>query len=302
MLSMRMVVVHPLARSLFHSLVCSLIGVAAAACGTPSRRLSTRAIDDPMVLPRRMAEVSLDGSVSREHPGAELAGAVLPRIDYGLTDRLELADLFSLRYAFLDDAPRAPERIAADPLGARDPLSLSVRAGATGIGYGSLEGMIVTPVVEVAALRHIGASTSLALQLGWYGQWVANQSNASRDPYSYSDRLWPTAQRNSHLAADLTAARQLTDHLSASLTAGIDEAHGGLAPWHPPRGATGGSLALGAAVRPWPWLALRASAFAGTRFRPAGAILVTPPAAPLVRQLPESITWLGASAGALFRW
>jgi hypothetical protein len=281
-------------------LIGASLALAITACATPSRRLSTRTVDDPAVLPGRMVEVSVDAAVSRDHPTDVAAGSVLPRIDYGLSDRLELADLLSLRYALLDDAPRAPERIAADPFRPRDPLSLSVRAGLTGIGYSTVEGLIVLPVVEVVALEHLGAATTLALQLGWSGQWVGERALFPQ-PYGYNDRLWPTAPRRSQLTASVIATRQLTDHLSLSLAGGLHEAHAGLGPWRA-WGASGGSLELGAAVRPWPWLTLRAAAFAGARVRPDGLGIVASPAEPLARQLPESVTWVGASGGAAFRW
>jgi hypothetical protein len=281
--------------------ILAFCALAAGACGTPSRRLSTRAVDDPIVLPRRMIAVSLDGSLAQDRPERKLAGAVLPGIDYGLTDRLELADVLSLRYAVLDDAPRLPERIVADPFRHRPRLSLTVRAGTRAIAFSSVEGLIVAPLMEVVALEHLGDDSTVSVMVGWFAQWVSRPATLFSQGAAYDERLWSTASRQSELHLDVSTVRQLGDHLSAWLRAGLHEGHAGIAPWDP-WGSRGGSFDLGAAVRPWPWLTLRAGLFAGARGRPPGAIVTAYPGQPLPRQLPASVSWLGASGGVVLRW
>lgn len=84
-------------------------------CGTPSRRLSTRAVDDPMTLPHRLMRVDIGASAVR---GSQRLETPVLQIDYGLTDRLQLVNLSGLKYALWDDAPSPDASHSRDPEGA----------------------------------------------------------------------------------------------------------------------------------------------------------------------------------------
>jgi hypothetical protein len=273
--------------------------VAVAACGTPSRRLSTRTVDDPMVLPRRLISVGVDASALRMRPAGRTDWTVLPSISYGLGGRLELQDLLSLRYAFLDDAPRSPDEVMADPF-ARHRMSLAVRAGARGVAVSSIEGLYLAPVVSITAGKHVGQALALFATAEYLGQWVSRPSSFPQRSHFYDENLWPDDRRLREIALGVTAVRQVTDHLALSLSAGGHDLHAGLAPWGSgSRGATG---SLGASVRPWHWLSLDASLLGGVRSRPSGPLPPVGPAEPLVTWPPRTVTWLGAAGGVAFRW
>src|SRR6478752_4888286 len=104
-----------------HRAAVVLAAITVAACAAPSRRLTTRIVEDPITLPRRMASGSINVTAIHHEPTDAQEVRILPELRYGITDRLEWADLLGLRYAFLDDRPtdgRAPM-----------PLSLALRAG-----------------------------------------------------------------------------------------------------------------------------------------------------------------------------
>src|SRR5262245_51419591 len=145
----------------------AVMAVAAAvgiACAAPSRRLSPRVVDDPIVLPRRMASVAI-GAYKNWYPltHASPDGTSPLSVRIGLTNRLELYNLLGLRYALLDDAPGSPLPPSR--------LSLAVQAGAQGVGYSSAEGWIVYPILGIRVQKHLAERWRFSLSADWNGFW-----------------------------------------------------------------------------------------------------------------------------------
>jgi hypothetical protein len=268
------------------------LAVAVLGCGTPSRRLTTRLVDDPMVLPRRTLEMALAGDVG-QRPRPRFEWNVLPTVTYGLTDRLELDDLLSLRWAVLDDAPL--------PVGdqrQRNRLSLAVRGGLRGIGYGDLSGWMLTPLATVELAKHLGTNTRVALAARWEGAWTEQQPALWSEPTYHSD-LWPGGQRTSGVWLDADAVRQLGDHVALNVGVGVHQLEACTFPictW----ASRGGAVWLGPSVRPRHWLSLALHVFAGARYRPAGVPVSAPD--DRVARLPATASWIGTSAYVAFRW
>jgi hypothetical protein len=180
------------------------LALVAAACAAPSRRLSTRVVEDPIVLPRRMASLAIGGGVAHQEPIDARRSWMTGSFRFGITDRLEWTDLLSLRYALLDDRP-------ADGRAAR-PLSLALQAGFRGIGYSSSEGMIVLPTAAVQTLKHLGDRWALGLSFTWLATWVQR-------PVTFwaMDDLVHASNGRSYWTVNGFAARQLGDHFALSL-------------------------------------------------------------------------------------
>src|SRR3954470_21535756 len=148
-----------------HGAAAALAAITIASCAAPSRKLTTRIVEDPITLPKRMASASINVTAIHYEPTDAQGILTTPGLRLGITDRLEWADLLSLRYAFLDDRPidgRAPM-----------PLSLALRAGLFGIGYSSLEGLFLVPIVSLDALKHVSDRWALSLSVDWTAQWVS---------------------------------------------------------------------------------------------------------------------------------
>src|SRR3954468_16362644 len=194
-------------------LAAVLAASALAACAAPSRRLTPRVVEDPIVLPRRMASVSVGGYVRHFEPTNTRVDGVPVTFRFGITDRLEWDDLLSLRYALLDDRPadgRAPR-----------PLSLAVRAGVRGIGYSSMEGMIVLPIISVDALKHVGDRWALSLSADWEAQWIQDPVifiPAYSGSLGYSSRTW------SELGFGAAVTRQLSERIALGAGASVFQA------------------------------------------------------------------------------
>jgi hypothetical protein len=264
--------------------------IALLGCGTPSRHLTTRIVDDPMVLPRRMLSLGLTGQVS-QRPGSQLTSGDLSLINYGLTDRLELDSLLSLRWAILDDAP-----LPVDWNRRPDRLSLSVRGGAFGLGTSSVEGFTIFPVASVQMRKHLGGRALVSLNTTWEGKWVEN-------PYGwgwpYREDLWPTRSRASSLTMAAEGLRQFGDHVALVAGGSVHQLQGCTLPscsW----AARGGELWLGPQARPWRWLTLSLRLFAGRRYRPAGQPVRSPDEQLVF--MPETASWLGTEASLAFQW
>jgi hypothetical protein len=260
-------------------------------CGTPSRHLTTRIVDDPMVLPRRMLSMGLTGQVA-ERPRPQVVSSFSASLDYGVGKRLELDGLTSLRWAILDDAP-APADADRRP----DRLSLAVRGGAVGIGSSSLEGFTVLPIASVEVRKHVGAQARVSLAGTWQGRWVEHPVGWLEDPYL--DDLFPIGSRMSstELAADVL--RQVGDHVALGVGASVHQLQRCTVPscaWR----ARGGELWLGPHVRPWRWLTLSVHAFAGGRYRPVGQPVRSPDDWLVIRR--ANATWLGTSGSVAFQW
>jgi hypothetical protein len=267
-----------------------LVLLAVASCGTPSRHLSTRTVDDPMTLPRRMIALGVSGEVS-QRPRPQTVWNVFPTLSYGITDRLQYDGLFALRWAILDDAP-PPAEVDRRP----DHLSLSVRGGATGLGASSLEGFIMLPVVAAQVRKHLGARHLVAVTATWQGRWVESPTGGLD---GYTETLETTRSRQSTVDVDASALRQLGDHVALTVGAGAHQLQGCTAPnctWV----ARGGEVWLGTNIRPRRWLDLDLRVFAGGRYRPAGQP-PQPPDEPFATA-PGAVSWLGTRATLLLLW
>ncbi|HEY2900018.1 MAG TPA: hypothetical protein VGL59_05560 [Polyangia bacterium] len=260
------------------------------ACAAPSRRLTVRVVDDPIVLPSRLAAAAIEGSAFRHQPAASTTGSVLPAFRVGITDRLELTDLLSLRYAFLDDAPSSSRQ-------RRSPLSLALRAGLTGFGVSSTDGFVMWPLLSLQALRHLGDRWSLSLSAGFRGRF-ANRDRASDGvPDQY---LFPTSSRWSNLSTGLSALRQMTDHIAIGAGAGVEQYQGCLQPlcaWV----SRDAWFTVRLVVRPWPWLSLALVPETGFRYRPLILPAALDPSGE-AKVPPQTVSWLGGSGDVTFYW
>jgi hypothetical protein len=269
-----------------------LAAITMVACAAPSRRLTPRVVEDPIVLPRRMASVGLRGFAAHYEPTDVRRNNLLLGFRYAFTDRLEWVDLLSLRYALLDDRPM-------DGRPAR-PISLAVRAGATGIGYSSFNGLIVLPVASVDALRHIADRWALELSVHWLAMWQQRNTSVFPSP-PYTSTLGYAGNTASSLTFRGRATRQLAERVALGASASVTQTAGCLSPtcaWV----SRGGVAALTVSVRPWHWLTLAAGPYVGYRYRSDGA-LVPPanPTAPVVIPL-RRVEWVGLEAFVTFYW
>jgi hypothetical protein len=260
--------------------------LAVAACAPPSRRLTPRIVEDPIVVPARMMSVSVNPYVTHHEPTDQRVFSLRLWFRYGITDRLEWVDVLSLRYALLDDRP-------ADGRPAR-PLSLAVRAGLLGFGYSSVSGFIVVPTASVEALKHVSDRWALSLSAGWTASWV--ERRGTFDP-SYMD-----VDQTSHTAMVLSVRAAATRQLSERVALGVSVT--GFEDVDCPGScrfvARGASAGLFAGVRPWHWLTLAAGPSAGVRQRTETIVLVTP-VGPAVYP-PRQVEWLRLHGAATFYW
>jgi hypothetical protein len=260
-----------------------------AACAAPSRYLTTRVVDDPIVLPRRMAEVSMYGDRA-SYSSTRSGWGTGAGFRLGLTNRMQWTDVLSLTYAFLDDAP-----------GSRNPpspFSLSLRAGATSMGGSSSEGFIVFPLVTVAARKHLGDRWRLASDWHWLARWVSTP-RSPEVPYSSTLGWW--GSRWADLSWWVGAIRQLTDHVALHARGGIYQTYGCADVWCDPVSRSA-YASLSMHVRPWSWLTLSPYIGAGARQRLLSVLVdQNQPTDPVVVPL-MSVRWLDAGANAAFNW
>jgi hypothetical protein len=273
------------------TMVCAVFSVPAG-CAAPSRRLTVRLVDDPIVNPRGLMTLGGGASWERDSNGQSSNSPQLPFLRYGITDRLELNGL-GLGFGFLDDAPAAAP--ATMPPKARTPLALAVRGGLNGIGYSSSEELIVLPTIVVSGRKHLGRWVVLGGNAHWNAFWTA--SPKTRD-VPYSPTLWPRAGRVSEVGLGAGVTVQLVDHLALAAGVGVHELRACMVPtcaW----AARGGTLSLGPSFRPWNWLTVGVWAFAGGRYRPADP--VTDPTMPMNPDaLPHDANWIGAGGDFAF--
>ena len=268
-----------------------LSAVAMAACAAPSRRLTPRVVEDPIVLPRRMASVAMRGFVAHYEPTDVRRGDALAGFRYAFTDRLEWVDLLSLRYALLDDRPM-------DGRPAR-PISLAMRAGVTGMGYSSFNGLIVLPVASVEALKRIADRWALEVSVNWSAQWQQRGTFVFPSP-QYTSTLGYAGRAASSVTFRGGATRQLSERVALGASASVSQTTGCVSPtcaWVS-RGAT---ARLTVSVRPWHWLTLAAGPYVGYRYRPDGPIPPANPTAPVVIP-PRRVEWVGLEGSAAFYW
>ncbi|HVR63664.1 MAG TPA: hypothetical protein VMU50_17305 [Polyangia bacterium] len=258
-----------------------------ACCATPSRQLSTRAVDDPIVLPARMTSVSVTSSAWQYQSSADGPSYnVLPALRWGLTNRLEW-DVTSFGYAFLDDAPSSP--------GGQAPLSLAAHAGSSGVAASSTDGLVLFPTASVDLIKHLDPRWLLSGGMAWDARW-------SRTPVIATDgvnaRLEPTGSRWADLSAYISVLRQLNGNLALGASFSADEYTDCLSPLceQLSRGV-GASLRL--VYRPLPWLSFALVPRAGLRARPSALRMPVAPADP-VDMPPETASWFGCRAAVAF--
>jgi hypothetical protein len=258
---------------------CSL-ALAAAGCATPVRRLPSRQVDDPITLPARVFELGVGASVTPSNEYGETDGAPIIPLRYGITDRLTLLGLTAVEFALLDDAPVASA--ATGERAATSRLGLSLTGGLVGLGYSTIEGLIVQPVVGVGAVKHVSPSLRLHSAVHWIGRF---------------GRL----SDESFVSASVGATRQLVDRLALTLTAG-DRVNVQTAL---PSGDWGRNVVFtGASLdyRPWHWVTAGLSGRVESTQRPPATLEPVPPDEPvprIARRRPVSL-WFGASA--TFYW
>jgi hypothetical protein len=211
---------------------------------------------------------------------------------YGFTDRLQWTDLTSLEYAVLDDSPGRSDGTALP-----DALSLSVRAGAKGVGWSSIEGFITTPLLVVSGLKHLGEDAAVGASAGYFASWVAQPWPETR---RYGVLLWPGGAQWSELTLDSWVQKQVTTRVAATLVLGVHELHDCslLACSWASRGAV---VSLGPAWRYWHWLTLSISGSAGVRYRPSGVVGSVVPDEPTA-QPPGSVSWAAIQAAVVLHW
>jgi hypothetical protein len=268
-----------------------MLAVAAlGACAAPSRRLSPRVVNDPIVLPRRMASVSLGAQKTWYPRDGTSAFGITPTFAVGLTDRLEYQGLVGVGYAILDDAPGSPR--------APSPLSLAVEAGILGVGYSSSQGLIVDPVVGIRVQKHVADRWNLSLLTAWYAAWYERPAAPSPNP---SLSALAFGRNRSEVDISVHVTRQLGERFALALGATPYQVQDCLAPFcsWTIRGV-GGSLILW--FRPADWITLGLGPNGGVRYRPPMLPEPTDPSEPVVSTPPRSVPWLGVFGSVVYYW
>jgi hypothetical protein len=268
-----------------------LVVMAVAACAAPSRRLTPRVVEDPIVLPRRMASIALSSSAVHYEPTDANNSSLVLHFRYGLTDRLEWVDLLSLRFAILDDRPAD----GRTPM----PLSLAVRAGVRGLGYSSLEGWIVLPIASIDVLKHVADRWALSLTGSWEAQWT--QYEVDLTP-AYGPSLGYATRHFSIVSLSGAATRQLSERIALGAGPSIAQTTDCISPtcdWV----SRSAGLFLRLSARPWHWLTLSVAPSVGVRYRPNAPLPVAtyPDGTPITVQ-PLSVTWTQIWGAATFYW
>jgi hypothetical protein len=266
--------------------------VALAACAPPSRRLTPRVVEDPIVLPKRMASVSTGISFVHYEPTDAQGTFGQPGFRFGLTNRLEWFGLIGLRFAILDDRPadgRAPM-----------PFSLAVHAGVMGIGYSSAEGMIVLPVASLTALKHVADRWALSLTADWRAQWVEHGGLFAVTP-AYSRTLTYSGRRGSTLTLTGALTRQLSERIALGIAPAVAQTNDCVDPtcgWV----SQSASGTVFVSARPWDWLTVSLGPEVGVRHRPDAVLPTMFPNGTPIYIPPTTVTWFGVSGTAAFYW
>jgi hypothetical protein len=263
-------------------------------CATPSRHLTTRVVEDPLVLPRGLFAASVPVSATKYSTRDDLHWTWNLTYRYGITDRLELSN-FALRYAFLDDAPAYTD--GAPDGRRRGPLSLSVRGGVEGIGYSSIEGLIVLPTLSLFARKHIGGRAFIWASAGADAGWTT--SSATLFPDRYSSSLWPR-RPYSRVAVSVGGVIQVVDRVALGAGGGVNQIHA-CAVFDCGWAARGASGFAGPTVRPWRWLELRLSGEVGARERSAVDPVIDP-STMMFTLPPDHVWWWSVTGSATFYW
>jgi hypothetical protein len=273
-----------------HRAAAALAAITVASCAAPSRKLTTRIVEDPITLPKRMASASINVTAIHYEPTDTQGVLTTPGLRFGITDHLEWVDVLGLRYAFLDDRPadgRAPT-----------PLSLALRAGLFGIGYSSAEGMIVLPTVSLDALKHVGDRWSLSLSLDWTAQWVARPFGWT---LRYNDALFYSARRFSFLTLSAAVTRQLSDRVALGVGSSVDQNTDCVSPFCDWKSRSAG-VSVFVGVRPLWWMTVVVAPAVGVRERPDIALPTTYPDGTPITIQPLSVTWMSLTGRLAFYW
>jgi hypothetical protein len=189
----------------------TIAAIAVGACATPARRLPPRVVDDPVTLPARMMVVNVQTSGTLRNRQEQRDGTLYPSINYGLTDRLQLVDFFSLKYALLDDAPSEWASTGSKATGA--PLSMGITGGLLGLGYSTGEGWIAVPRVAVDVSKRLGERVRV-------GAYTAARATVSdrRQQSSLVGNVGVVVQTTERVAVDmdLTDVVDFNDFLPSS--------------------------------------------------------------------------------------
>jgi len=272
------------------SLALTAMAAAVAGCAAPSRQLTTRIVEDPITLPKRMASASLGVTAYHYEPTDAQNLVVRPGLRFGITDRLEWSDLATLRYAFLEDRPadgRAPM-----------PLSLALGAGLFGFGYSSMDGMILVPGISVEAVKHVADRWRLSLGANWFAQWVQNADSftpAYSSTLQYSSRIW------SSVSVLAVVKRQLTPRVALGVAPEVAQNTDCVAPtcdWK----SRSAHLALSLGVRPLSWLTVHLVPAVGVRHRADLLLPVTYPDGTTIPIRPHTVTYGSLTAWLDFYW
>jgi hypothetical protein len=275
------------------ALALTAIAVAIAGCGAPSRQLTTRIVEDPITLPKRMASGSLRMTALHYEP-TDAQGVLWDAgIRLGITDRLEWTDVLSLRYAILDDRPadgRAPM-----------PFSLAMRAGFVGIGYSSFDGMIVQPIISAEALKHVADRWALRLAAEWDAQWVEHPYTLFPFTPAYSSTLHYSARIFSTVSVRGSVTRQLGSRVALGIAPRASQNTDCVEPtcdwkWR------SASVALTLGVRPLSWLTVRVAPSVGVRHRPDLLLPVVYPDGTAIPIRPRTVTFGAVSVWLDFYW
>jgi hypothetical protein len=272
------------------TVVAAAVAITVASCAAPSRKLTTRIVEDPITLPRRMAAASINVTAIHYEPTNAQGFLTTPALRFGITDHLEWVDLLGLRYAFLDDRPtdgRAPM-----------PLSLALRAGLFGIGYSSAEGMIVVPTASLDALKHVSDRWALSLSVDWTAQWVSHPFGWTP---AYNDALVYSSRRFSFLTLTGAVTRQLGDRVALGVRPSLEQATDCVSPFCDWKSRSA-RVSLFVGVRPLWWLTVLVAPAVGVRERPDIALPATyPDGTPIIVQ-PLSVTWVSLTARVAVYW
>jgi hypothetical protein len=275
------------------SLALAVLAVAIAGCAAPSRRLTTRVVEDPITLPKRLASGSLRMTAIHYEPTDAQGVLWGAGIRLGITDRLEWTDVLSLRYAILDDRPadgRAPK-----------PFSLALRAGLLGIGYSSMDGMIVLPIISLDVLKHVADRWALSLGAQWHAQWIQHPYTLFPFTPSYSSTLHYSARIFSTVSVNAAVTRQLSPRVALGIAPSVAQNTDCVEPtcdwkWQ------SASVALVLSVRPLWWLTARVAPGAGVRHRADLFLPVVYPDGTAIPIRPHTVTFGSLTAWLDFYW
>jgi hypothetical protein len=253
----------------------ALVVLLAGGCATPVRRLPSRQVDDPITLPARVFELGVGATVTPSNEYGETEGEPIIPLRYGITDRLTLLGGLALEFALLDDAPVASA--ATGEKAATSRFGLSLTGGLVGLGYSSIEGLIVQPVFGVGAVKHVSPSLRLHSAVYWIGRF---------------GRL----SDESVVSASVGATLQLVDRLALTLSAG-DKVN--VETWLPSGDWGRNVVFVGSSLeyRPWHWVTAGLGGRVESTQRPRTTLEPVAPGDPRPRsprRRPVSL-WFGAS-------